>query len=862
MKVSRTVLRGERGSNPSDLPDLIEKILHLTLGGNTMQKWEKYILIIICTVITLGLAIDLDIFNFIPFFLISKVVNFSDFIVVIFQIQSTISTLCIALIALVSSVSNETIYGVSIAQYILQMKPVFLKHKNIITILLLLVLASYLFISFGMYNSVVAALFVTVILIIFMSNEIFNVFQGREQLKSEISNFIKENYLDTKILDILFNDIVSSIDRDEGLKLKENMDLLIIIFSKTIDQFTNNNTLKIKWQVFLKEIFTNSFNKLRTNNMNLAYSYFDDVYRSISKGYARDDEFVLWDEVADAFFNGIKWFVVEELDDLIVFSTIRWNLYKCQYYYNKDGKIDRNNNRIEFILIRIYNNILINNTKASKFKKQDLLRQKTKYFDYIRDGLTYDQNIDAHPVIMNELRLYTKLLIENNEIDVLRKTFFYELKENLDNSIINEELKAYHLSIIIYLYYLSYKEILASDELRTSTSSILKELEQILPDYLLTISFEEPLNSSLVKAIKTNLDWWEIFPENDAKTMVMDQVIDTFLLFYTIYTEKDVVQFKKSILSIISSNVFSFVNGYTGVNKLSALDLYKEFVNVIFNETLEQDVAENEFNRLENVLYEIYKDIQTQAVEIISQNRLVEFEVAMEDKVNNSILPKFQVLDKEDDIDLKEGSYMLSINTSTKFLDSNLVNIGDLAYNHFLFHIINLLMSESHIIRKDIELRDKKALVYLFDLIDEYKVNVNTLIGYKDWYYGYEKEIEFKELESKSNIIKSTKTSNIIIGIDRNNISIKSINCEVKIKDVDCASIIDELDKDINGKHLYNVTNDIYIPFDEDELEKYLITTLKEIQVVIKYKFQFDDSTTGVAIVFQPKKYFERKDAG
>ncbi|MBP2027305.1 hypothetical protein J2Z35_001099 [Acetoanaerobium pronyense] len=230
-----------------------------------------------------GMLNDLPTVHLIPDCSISKVENFPEFMVAIYQIQATITTLSIALISLMSGVSNETIYGVSISHYIMQMKPKVLKHKNIIIFLLSLILINYFFISFKFYNLVISVFILTIVLIIFMSVEIFEVFKGREPLKKEIGNHIKGKYTEIKLLDTLFNDTLTAIDRDETLRFKENMDLLIIIFEKSIKNFINDKALVAKWENNLIEIFSKGLGKTRGKILKMSYEYFDQIYSILFK---------------------------------------------------------------------------------------------------------------------------------------------------------------------------------------------------------------------------------------------------------------------------------------------------------------------------------------------------------------------------------------------------------------------------------------------------------------------------------------------------------------------------------------------------------------------------------------------------
>lgn len=705
-----------------------------------MNRLERLILAFISIVCMLGISSDLLVFNIIPNFMISKVEDFPAFVMMIYQLQVTITTLSIALIALMSGASHETVYGVPVAHYIMQLKPRFLKHKNIITTLLSFILASYFFISFGMYNSVVAIFFITIVLIIFMSNQIFTVFQGRDELKIEISRYIEKNSLDINVLNLLFRDIFNSIDSDETIRFKENMNLLIMIFNKSINLLSNNEALKLKWQENLEKVFVNAFSKARGTILKLSYSYFDETYEIISKEDSIAKELDLWDGITNEFFYGIKFFDIEELNELSVFASIRSKVYKCQYYKISDEKIKRNNYSVELIFSRIYLSILLDNNKVSKFRKSDIIAYKKRYYDVIKSDVEYKRNNDAIPIILDELLKYTKLLIDNLEGKVLKETFISELNRyGIINT--NDEEISYNFSIIIYLYYLAYKEKLVDEEMKIFSSKFLEGSNNFISDYLLSISFKGPLTKSIINMIRKNLDWWEMFPEFGVKTMILEGIIDTFLIFYTIYTEKNIDLLKETITSILEVNIFGAINSYTGENKTSTIDSYKGFVKKAFNADLDDNTAGDDLDRLEKVLYEIYRltKIEEAEINLLDEGKILVLENSIKEKITESIIPKFKVLDiKEDTEEVQDGLYELKMNFDTRFIESMLAVLEETAYNYFVNHIIKLLIQEKQIICKDVVIRDTRGLVYFFDIIESNDIDINTLIGYKDRYPGYE----------------------------------------------------------------------------------------------------------------------------
>lgn len=829
------------------------------LGAIIMNRREKVILILMGFIVILGVGSDTILKDSMPEILISRVDNLSDFEMVIYQIQATITTLGIALITILSGVSHDTLYGISIAHYILQKRSRVLNHKNIITILIAFILVNYLFISFNMFNSVVASLFVTALLILSMTFDIFTIFKGRKFLESEIGDYIIKNSSDVNILDIVFKDAKTAIDREEMLRFKENMNLILKLLHESRSFIESEKTLKEKWENGLAEIFADAFKKTRGMNLKMVFSYFESVYKTISNEFYKPEEVALWDKISIEFFIALKVYDVEDIEDLSIFSSIRREVYKCQYCRIEDDEIHRNNHSIDYLFNRIYYVILSNKNKVANLNKSIIVRTLKDYYDCIYRDIKNSKNKEITPILMNEFRNYTKLLIDNREGKVLEKTLVSQLKIYPRNTM-NDELTAHYLTIIIYLFYLAKREVLVEEEQKEFAKNIFMKIRQVVSEFLLFTSFQRPLKHTIVDKVRKNLKWWEYIPE-DGKWMIMDSVIDSFLLFHTTYTDKDTVTLKESVEAIIRSNVFGFVSEYTGNKKVSVAKNYKEFIIDMYNvDNISDSDIENDLNRFENVLFGIYKDkmMEDGEKESLTTDEILRFKESIQDKIFKKVQANFEVFNRhEEGVEYEVGTEEIEITTEIK-KDSHSIQIMikefiDVVFNYFVGHIIKVLLKNKQIVYEEIYYRDKNALIKLFDLIATYNINVNTLIGYRDWYYGYEKELEFKRLEAESIQIKASKLSDIMVCVDSSKIIINSLKCKVEIVDIDFEEYKNSLEKDEEGYYLYNITNDIFLPFEEEELERLISITRKKIRIKFDYQYSFNDDISGVAVIFKSK---------
>jgi hypothetical protein len=590
----------------------------------------------------------------------------------------------------------------------------------------------------------------------------------------------------------------------------------------------------------------------------LIYSYFDEFYKKIASIFITPQKFILWDNTSSEFFDALKWYEIDNVEELYVFSRIRWNIYKCQFYKVDNEVVVRNNNSIEYMYTIVYYQLSNSNFRTMNISKADIVKILKRFYDDIYEGVQYNKNKDIYPVCINELKKYTKVLIDNCEANVLEKTLIKQLNNiHYDyDATMDEELVAHYLSLIIYIYYLAEKEDLIDDSLKIGAQNLMNIISESVKEFLFNLSYNDLFKSTIVNKVKSNLEWWEYIPE-DGKIMVLDSIIDSFLLLSVLHVEKNLSALKDIVESITKSNIFSFVYGYTGSNKNNINTKYREFVINVFRYNISDEELDNDLSKLENILFEIYKvnEIRNAEISVLNESKLREIEDALSFSLSTKIISSFLSFNNPTfKKKHKHNTFTFRINTFSNFMESTIEESTELAYDHFVSSIIKLLINSGKIAYKEVNFRDKSALITLFNLIDSNRINVDTIIGYRNWFYGYEKELDFKELENHVTKIKSKRLSDIVMCVNKARISFNSIQCNLNIKDFDVEEYINTLDVNENGYYLYRVTNDIYLPFEKSELIELLYNTRKTIQIDFSYNYFIGNENVGAAVIFKSLK--------
>ena len=149
--------------------------------------------VVIVVLLVFGASFDVIDTNFLP------VKDFSNVSLTALQIQASISSISIALVALISGVVSDEYYGLSITHYYLNIKPLLFKQNRIIIGSICLVAINVGAHLLGAYNLVIAILWVSCVVIIISVTEIYAAFSGRHVTIIEMKMYLDYILLDSSV---------------------------------------------------------------------------------------------------------------------------------------------------------------------------------------------------------------------------------------------------------------------------------------------------------------------------------------------------------------------------------------------------------------------------------------------------------------------------------------------------------------------------------------------------------------------------------------------------------------------------------------------------------------------------------------
>lgn len=155
-----------------------------------IKKKEKRWLGLLLIIIVVGILDESIAHLFHP---LLYVLNFDSVSLTILSIQATVATLVLTILSLMANKMDASYMGVSINDFLLNIKPWLFKQKRIIIAEIALIVGNVFVHMIGWYNFVVAVFIVSMLLVIISVTEIYEAFLGSEKINEEIEAYLKDN---------------------------------------------------------------------------------------------------------------------------------------------------------------------------------------------------------------------------------------------------------------------------------------------------------------------------------------------------------------------------------------------------------------------------------------------------------------------------------------------------------------------------------------------------------------------------------------------------------------------------------------------------------------------------------------------
>lgn len=772
----------------------------------------------------------------------------------LFTVQASISTVSIAIVSIITGLINEYVFGISISGYITNLKHKIFKHNILVMTSLIITLFNYISLSLTFFNVCISLFFISIFITILLVSEICIVFLGKNNIKNQIERFLINNY-NKNILDNLHRELLLAIETGNTLVINNNLDVIKIIFEKEI-LYSNYSMTPIIIQ--LSEIICDSFVKTvvihNSQKSNKFLMFICDIYSMANKNDEKILHLSIWEDIESSFLKAIQDLDFEQLKDDAVYYRFHFELCK-----NLKGRPEQNikDSNIKYYSSWMYSLLI----KNEKFREDEKLRIKNRLYRMVNSTLYYrtfnqtDETLDS--LLVNELCNLHKIMIDCGDCKGISKLFFEHVHYNVDKK--NNAL--IYVITMIYLYYLAKREkLVEGKELYNYANKILNDNQSIYSYFYLDIDVLRMVKNNL-SFINRILSSWEYMPESGARFMIIDSVIEDFFVFVSLgkFWETDLINNVVDILA--PQSMFSLYNRYFAMdNGERVKKLYSEF-EALINKEKDVKFIEEKISILNDIFNKRYtaETINEGKNKKITDEKKELFTGKVIDILNNVYNEsmkyfKFNNDDIETPIIMLEKEIVFSGIISYYFFEEKNFNdyIKDQIFTEYISTFLRTILDK--IEYKKLFYNDKEKQKILIDLAEKNKVYATVVIGNRDEFRGEEDTSILKKYTENMRKIKYPGGYNYYFLLDNSLIEFSLEDIKVEYENLDWENYKNKCKEIDSSNVLYNVTNDIYIPFSKNELQEYINNTEQLVTVYANIKLRLKGKKVGVGIEITTNK--------
>lgn len=770
----------------------------------------------------------------------------------VLQVQATVTTLGIALLSLLSGVTKEMYYGISVSQYIMQKKPLIFKHRTNVILELILIIGGFAALVFGFYNTLVVCLVVSLGIIGLMVWDIFVVFSGAKDVKEEIGayclHFFKKNSAHTPgecIYSAISDDISYAIETNNNVRIKDNLNMYNDILQTIVSngRLVSSEACIARWE----EAYVNTCIMLfKQGNGDVSLLTIESASQILSTCGQPESGVLLniWDKIGPHFFDEIGQINQIALQRNGTLYHLHRSLYMSLRF--KDNK-QQNNLSIGQYSSNVYyflkSAVKTESTEFSLIKRV-LMEQLEMFVKW-----TFEGDVNKKIVAYQELNLYTKVMIDNLERTILNNTLEEWFAHN--NWSIDET--KHNCFILIYLYYLNLKEKLAIGKLKEFANEIAKENRNRFQFYFLW-TYDRPnfITKEYVNEISKAITSWEIFRSGKGKILTMEYVVQEFFLFNFLAGEYGIDELIEKLDEHVKGKEFEYFSRFVGPNKARSQKMYEEFLEMFDLRSAMREKSTETIEKLESALTSIYKASESNKVNKLTRDNN-EIERAIEPiktellhSLTGIIEPFMNNKVDSDNVSIVEQE-ILSFNTYAEHgLDEHSIAfIKKSITSNFIYLLARMIYQRATV--EKVKSDDKNMLKTFFELVDSANIKPNTLVGYRNWFYGFAQQEEFALFERKMRQIRDDGVNNIVFAIDDRLLYVGNLNVEITVDHLTTEEILNSAEKQ-GEKYLYVITNDIKLPFEKEELIDYVSKLRRIIRAGIKAEYGYRSNIEKIGI--------------
>lgn len=777
------------------------------------------------------------------------VLNYDAVSLVIIQIQATVQTLSIALLALASGKMNKSYMGIGYNNFQFNIRPFWFSQKRIITGSVILLIVNVFLHMAELYNAVVAVFIVVCLLIIISVREIYAVFTNGASADEEIYAYLlsyAEDRKDTETVLEMFKVLCigwrETGEAQSELQYEKYLKVYKALFDVLIFDMNTNSQKEIEKETseIIKCFSKAESKRIKERSLSFLNEYYEYLWTKISwnkeKAQAvKNGTHVLYEtyyEITDV----ISMCSIHAIERSISFCDFVEYCVLCNYWFGyEQGQCYELGELADFVRNMGY--------QIGKKQNQDYT---DKYWGELLENIetkvsVWPENLEdqADATFCNIKFQYAQMLINVQQMDLLKAYFYDRAVRHMSVLKTSNQVKLF-LKVHCYLFYLAYYERTdcISEELKEAADKLLVDTQYYFKYGLdRIVKLEDScdsgfvFNESLTKNLWYELKSFEYYPKNgDGKKLILDSAVEDFVVFSAVYLAN---RYHRPYLmsNIVSSeNIVPFYmrysnNEYTSKRLQSFLkcvctgDKNPKYMLSSFEKILKEQIKKNQVIEAAKE-YEKYSNC---------------LEINSKEKVSNNIMNFLnQMFNDIISEDAKSGAEVkIPVLKINGLVDMSLEEIFSDDYDRIAENVISNLCSilcQTGAVENVSKGSFADDLSYLEFLKSQ---NIALIIGsdvaIKTKEYSNEKILE-SILEGKKHILEGYSERALLLEEDSVHIYIQSVKIRVH------SGVLGEQEFSYDSStHLYTykVLNGIPIEFTKEELKKYLHDKRKVVDIVL-----------------------------
>jgi len=793
-----------------------------------------------------------------PDFLILTYTAQDDLLLELFSVQASISTISIAVVSIITGVINDTIYGVSVSKYITNIKPRIFKHKTLIIASLIWIFLNYVFVSYNLYNCSIISLVISIVIAVILVKHVAVIFKGKDYVKNEIIQYIKSNY-NEEIINDLNNETIDAIEIGASLTIKRNYEAYKAILGFEIERVSNQKDQSEETPIIhqlsnsISDIFELIVKTEDAHKINDAIIFLCDIYDIANNNTDSPVYLQIWNNISRTYFNGIKFLSYDQLREDGACWHLRDKLYK--------NIANRTEEQLKECDLRMYSSWLCYalSSQTERFSLDEIKNIKKRTYNSAYYSATHMHSSKAvKDVYLKEICRLHKYFIDECDEQSLTELYFEEhcSRINDDNS------RIIYLVTLIYLYYLSEREsLIEGRDLQKCAKNILIKNHNTNSFFFYHMNIPDITKLSY-GYIQSLMRFWEYMDIKEAKWVIIDTVIFDFFIFTALNAVWKEEELSKIIDTLIPDGMFSVYSRYFPSENIEPIkQIYQRF-NELFSDKLDDDSLNENILLLKSVFDKKYKAEELAEAENnpITEDMILDFKehcLRTSTTYSSSQFSKFVI--KENGAEDNNASSIIEKKDVTFF--STIV--PSLLFNkeEFASYFVDLIQQEIGVCflktilpwvkYEKLSYKNRNKQQYLVDALAENGINCDIVIGDKNKRWNEDNKTLLLNVISNASELRFPRMNNYYFVLDSNYIEFSMENFKVTFADVGLDELSESLRKDESGQMEYNITNQLFIPFEEAELKEYLHNIKRKVKITadIKYRISKDCVGAGISIV-------------